>query len=785
MKKIFYNHLILLTLCLLASASFLTSCEKEDAGDQVVLEAFGPNPVLREGKIKIIGRNLDKVTAVLLPGCEDITGSDIERISKTEIRVVVPQSAMEGRIIIKFAGGEITSKASLSFTEPFFIESVAPTDATIREGDVVTITGDYLWNITSVVFSGNEALVDSADFVSQDRKTIVVKVHRGAVTGVLKVVDTYGNEYYSNPETGVLNIAQPVVTGITPLENVKGGTTEVTLTGENLDLVLSLTFGGNVVADTASFTSQTTDEIKLIVPFTAQNGTVLATAYSNETSETADALTMLVPDNLSLAAPDGYKAGKNIIISGNNLDLITEIAFNDNVKTDFTYADSKITVVIPTMAIDGAIKLKVASGATLETDVITLVKPNVTNLAPTSVNPGETVTITGTNLDLVTKITFAHNIEVPVTPSATQITVEVPENAISGAPVLHLANGTRLECSILTILKPTVCYIPDPPGPAADIQAGGVFTVEVENADKLTDVHINGEPVKFIYSAPKLYISVPNNADGNTQLKLVSSNGEAVYTIKVTGAGQKETVISNELVDLGSWTNTVRLYKEGFEGVPAGSILKFYLTTTAANAQIALQDANWAKLDVPNDPNFDSQYQTINIPEGSTTYEITLTQDILNTILSVEDGWSTTAIIVGGQNVIISKVSTIVKGGLKETVISNESVDLGSWTNSLRLYKESFDGVHAGAILKMYIITGENPQFALQDANWAKVAIPDDPNFDLEWGSVSVPADATTYEVVLTQAILDVILTVDDGWSTTAIILGGQNMTINKVSILQ
>jgi hypothetical protein len=36
----------------------------------------------------------------------------------------------------------------------------------------------------------------------------------------------------------------------------------------------------------------------------------------------------------------------------------------------------------------------------------------------------------------------------------------------------------------------------------------------------------------------------------------------------------------------------------------------------------------------------------------------------------------------------------------------------------------------------------------------------------------------------LTQAILDVILTVDDGWSTTAIVLGGQNMTVSKVTLV-
>ncbi|KAA6338627.1 hypothetical protein EZS27_013390, partial [termite gut metagenome] len=154
MKKIFLNRVILTVLCFAIGVVFFASCEKEDSVSVVVVElqAFGPSPVLRGNDITFIGENLDKVTAVVIPGCPAIT--DITVVSPSIIQVKVPQEATEGAITLQYPGGEIVTKATLSFTEPYSIESIAPLEL-IREGEEVTIKGDYLWNITGVAFSGN------------------------------------------------------------------------------------------------------------------------------------------------------------------------------------------------------------------------------------------------------------------------------------------------------------------------------------------------------------------------------------------------------------------------------------------------------------------------------------------------------------------------------------------------------------------------------------------------------------------------------------------------------
>ena len=158
-------------------------------------------------------------------------------------------------------------------------------------------------------------------------------------------------------------------------------------------------------------------------------------------------------------------------------------------------------------------------------------------------------------------------------------------------------------------------------GPKAEIYAGGVLTVQVINGHRLTEVQVDGIAVNYIHDAPNLYIMIPTEAKGETDLKLISDNGEAVYKIPVIGTGIIETIIYEGDLFALNWGNPLRLNKPDFENVPAGAKLKIYMASTLAGASIAYADANWTKFQI-NDPNFDTQWGTISVPEGSTSYEI-------------------------------------------------------------------------------------------------------------------------------------------------------------------
>jgi len=267
---------------------------------------------------------------------------------------------------------------------------------------------------------------------------------------------------------------------------------------------------------------------------------------------------------------------------------------------------------------------------------------------------------------------------------------------VSGTVVLTMANEEFVECAELTINEPVFAYLPNPPGPKAEINAGTVLTVEVGNGDKLTEVQINGVSVNFIHDEPNLYIVIPGDAKGETELKLISSNGEAVYTIPVIGSGLVETVIWEGIWEL-QWGECPRLNKEFFQGVPPGSLLKVYLVVTRdGGADLAFIDANWGKL-FTDHPDSKSD-GTVGVTEGATDVTITLTAEILQTILSVSDGWSQTALMLQGEGAIVSKVSVITGDEAAEDVIWTGDFDVAGWGNWLDLTPSDFETARVGRL---------------------------------------------------------------------------------------
>lgn len=69
-----------------------------------------------------MGSGMNQVTAVVIPGCADIT--DINVISDREIRITVPQEAQPGLVTLRTPNGDITTKTELTFTEPISIETL-------------------------------------------------------------------------------------------------------------------------------------------------------------------------------------------------------------------------------------------------------------------------------------------------------------------------------------------------------------------------------------------------------------------------------------------------------------------------------------------------------------------------------------------------------------------------------------------------------------------------------------------------------------------------------------
>ncbi|MDE6540626.1 MAG: hypothetical protein K2L74_01295, partial [Muribaculaceae bacterium] len=185
MKK-FFSISGLLALCMLLLLPAVTSCDDDEKYNTeqykggVSLNAFGPSPVLRGGELRFLGSGMDKITKISIPGCDDIT--DIKVVSAEEIRIVVPQTAEPGTVVLHHSGGTIETKTLLTFLEPVSIDEISP--LRVKPGEELTIKGDYLNLMNEVCFSflTDSVNVYEEDFLTHERAEIKVIVPEEAVS---------------------------------------------------------------------------------------------------------------------------------------------------------------------------------------------------------------------------------------------------------------------------------------------------------------------------------------------------------------------------------------------------------------------------------------------------------------------------------------------------------------------------------------------------------------------------------------------------------------------------
>lgn len=171
-----------------------TSCDRDDLntdqyGNQISLLSYGPNPVVRGGVLTFKGSNLDQITEIDLPGADPITSINIVTSgTKSEINIEVPAEKCEtGIITLKTAkNGEIQTLTPITYIEDLkftgFYIGEDKENKVGKVGDILTIEGDYLNNITSVIFN-NGTTVDAEDFTP----------------GFIMVLHTFGRDLKWNP----------------------------------------------------------------------------------------------------------------------------------------------------------------------------------------------------------------------------------------------------------------------------------------------------------------------------------------------------------------------------------------------------------------------------------------------------------------------------------------------------------------------------------------------------------------------------------------------------------
>lgn len=540
-----YKFPALWMMCLmLFSCLTFTACDNGDDEDTnqykggISLNVFGPSPVARGGVLRFLGSGMDKVTAVAIPGCDDIT--DIEVVSDTEIRVTVPQTAQPGLVVLKTPKGDITTKTELTFTEPIALEAFAP--AEVKPGSELTITGEYLNLIKEVIFA-DEVTVPADEFVSQSRQEIKVIVPDSAQTGKFILSDgaEIPNWIYTEEE---LEVTLPSVEAPLDLVDKKLGDI-IRVSGKNFDLVKKVQMPNGDEVEFTMTASSEGDELTFTLPDNVSDGEVTVLPASDVKVVVATVV-VAMPLNVVAVPAINLRGGDIITLKGANMDLVTDVTFPgvEEVVGLESQNTTEIKVLMPAAAISGDLQLNTNSGKATAVSIATAKPENISYSAAT-VPAGEALTVKGVNMDVVSAVVFSGNVEVTVSDAtATAISLTVPTTAETGALLLKMANGESVEAPSLTIEKPVCAYLPALPD---KLVRGRIVELEIVNADKLTNVLLNEASVQYINDAAKgvLMLNVPAELDGTYSLKLISSNGEIAYDVLVVA--NEETVWAGPL----------------------------------------------------------------------------------------------------------------------------------------------------------------------------------------------------------------------------------------------
>ncbi len=255
---------------MLALGIFFGACdEDEPQSSEVVLLSFGPTGIMHGDTAIFIGENLTKVDTIEFAEEVFVLKESFLSQSDARIELQVPASAESGQVVLHSPEGDVSSKSIISF-EVFPTVSGMTSEA--RHDGLVTFQGDYLNWVTEVVFYSDLSVTE---FESQSQTELVVEVPNQAETGIVKLIG--GGTISHSLEPGSLTILLPKETELSPLPLAPGE--ELTITGTDLDLVASLSFP-SVVNPVTSFVSQSSTEIKVMVPENATSGSMdMVTIY--------------------------------------------------------------------------------------------------------------------------------------------------------------------------------------------------------------------------------------------------------------------------------------------------------------------------------------------------------------------------------------------------------------------------------------------------------------------------------------------------------------------------
>ena len=342
----------------------------------------------------------------------------------------------------------ITTKQAATPT----ITSVSATSG--KKGQAIDIVGTNLGDAlgTSVVLytaatSKAAAISTPVTVLSVNASGTRMTIAAPAVSqkGYLKITTGGGTASASTLfSSSTTNTSKPTITLTASLVKEVGST--FTLNGTNIASATSIKIG----QISAPFSILSANSVVVTVPAGAVSGsTISATNLGGTVTSTKFVYQAAVVASRTAAA----RVGQTVTITGSNLKA-TSVIFGGNKSAKPVINNGEtLTVVVPTGALTGAIKITTGAGVVYtESFTVTPPAPTVTSFTPSTGKKGVTiVTVKGTNLTGATVTVGSAAVTLSAGANSTSFKFVIPAGAVTGKINVTTAGGTVSSSNNLTV----------------------------------------------------------------------------------------------------------------------------------------------------------------------------------------------------------------------------------------------------------------------------------------------------------------------------------------------
>ena len=269
-------------------------------------------------QVQVSGEHLDMIQGASFAGVE--AQFTVAEDGKSLV-AVLPDTAADGALVLtsyavkQFEAGEFTTTVPTGLT--------VAADSRYKAGLGAKVSGKDLDLVSAASLSGTALEYSYAD------NTISFTIPAKATDGTIVLSLANGKTV----ETEAVELVKPTITAISPAE-LYAGEGNVSVSGTDLDLVVSATLGGKSIA-IAEGASETA--LELVTDLTSVSGKVALALENGVIVESADAVTVLYHSLVVVTEMTAAQhIGEEVILKGSNFDLVENIFVGDEKVTRYT-----------------------------------------------------------------------------------------------------------------------------------------------------------------------------------------------------------------------------------------------------------------------------------------------------------------------------------------------------------------------------------------------------------------------------------------------------------------